>query len=162
MKDTAYTTNELGLHTDTTYFSEPARLQMFHLLEHTDGSGGHTTLADGFEVARELLQLNRREYEILRNVKISAHSSGNEDVSIQPERKFSVLTNNNTYELRQVRWNNFDRSPGMGISSDDLRDWYHAARIWNGILSRKDMLLKMQMKPGTPLSMSSSPSVTSE
>ena len=30
-KDTAYTTLALGVHTDTTYFSNPAGLQLFHL-----------------------------------------------------------------------------------------------------------------------------------
>ena len=42
-QDTAYTNIALEAHTDNTYFSDPAGLQAFHLLSHTDGSGGLRT-----------------------------------------------------------------------------------------------------------------------
>lgn len=43
--DTAYTDLALQAHTDTTYFTDPAGLQMFHLLSHTasKSSGSSTT-----------------------------------------------------------------------------------------------------------------------
>lgn len=39
--DLAYTNIALGLHTDTTYFTDPVGLQLFHVLEH-DGQGGES------------------------------------------------------------------------------------------------------------------------
>eukprot|EP00733_Pompholyxophrys_punicea_P001453 Pompholyxophrys_punicea_v1_NODE_731_length_1386_cov_6.960180.p1 type:complete len:248 gc:universal NODE_731_length_1386_cov_6.960180:556-1299(+) len=42
--DLAYSTSYLPLHTDSTYFSEPTGLQMFHCVEFT-GKGGETILA---------------------------------------------------------------------------------------------------------------------
>ncbi|KAH0832977.1 hypothetical protein J3R83DRAFT_11955 [Lanmaoa asiatica] len=56
--DTAYTTMALGAHTDNTYFTDPCGLQLFHLLSHTEGSGGATLLVDGFYVASLLKELH--------------------------------------------------------------------------------------------------------
>ena len=39
-KNSAYTQLALAAHTDTTYFTDPAGLQTFHLLSHTNGEGG--------------------------------------------------------------------------------------------------------------------------
>ncbi|EHL02601.1 putative Trimethyllysine dioxygenase [Glarea lozoyensis 74030] len=54
MKDTAYTSQALAAHTDTAYFTDPAGLQMFHLLSHTEGTGGKSLLIDGFKAAQTL------------------------------------------------------------------------------------------------------------
>ncbi|KAG6331400.1 hypothetical protein ID866_7686, partial [Astraeus odoratus] len=56
--DTAYTTMALGAHTDNTCFTDPCGLQLFHLLSHTDGSGGASLLVDGFYVASLLKELH--------------------------------------------------------------------------------------------------------
>lgn len=60
--DTAYTTLGLGVHTDTTYFSDPVGLQMFHLIEF-NGKGGNTLLVDGFRVAEEMRKHAPEDYE---------------------------------------------------------------------------------------------------
>lgn len=51
MKDTAYTSEFLEPHTDNTYFTEPAGIQALHMLSHTEGSGGESSLIDGFNAA---------------------------------------------------------------------------------------------------------------
>ncbi|KAK6636717.1 hypothetical protein RUM43_010380 [Polyplax serrata] len=56
-QDTAYTTGELGLHTDNTYFTEAAGLQVLHCLNHT-GTGGMNMLVDGFKAAEILRASN--------------------------------------------------------------------------------------------------------
>ena len=160
MKDTAYTSLALPAHTDTTYFTDPAGLQMFHLLSHTDGEGGASLLVDGFNAARTLLKESRSAYEILAKTPIPWHASGNEGITITPAKKFPVLNFQDLQEdvlpkLMQVRWNNDDRGVvalkedfGMGAAR-----WYKAARKWNEILKRKNMEYWAQLKPGRPLSM---------
>ncbi|KAM5449220.1 putative trimethyllysine dioxygenase [Microsporum audouinii] len=153
MKDTAYTSQHLNAHTDTTYFTDPAGLQMFHILSHTGGSGGETLLVDGFKAARTLLAEDPEAYKGLSEIKISSHSSGNEDVCIQPASSFSVLNHmGDSSELYQVRWNNDDRAPGNGNSLETIHRWYQAAKKWNGILKRPDMEIWLKLEPGTPLS----------
>ncbi|KUJ20883.1 Trimethyllysine dioxygenase [Mollisia scopiformis] len=158
IKDTAYTNLALPAHTDTTYFTDPAGLQMFHLLSHTDGSGGASLLVDGFNAARELEKESRAAYDILAKTPISWHASGNEGVTITPAKKVPVLNFHDVVEkkvpnLMQVRWNNDDRGVvalredhGMGAEK-----WYSAARKWNAILKKKDMEYWAQLEPGRPL-----------
>lgn len=81
--DTAYTNLAIGAHTDTTYFTDPIGLQLFHLLEH-DGQGGETLLMDGFHLARQLKQLNPEHYETLTSLRIPTHSAGDDGVLITP------------------------------------------------------------------------------
>ncbi|CZS99753.1 uncharacterized protein RAG0_08067 [Rhynchosporium agropyri] len=158
MKDTAYTNLALPAHTDTTYFTDPAGLQMFHLLSHNSGSGGSSLLVDGFHAARTLLRESYSAYEILSKTPISWHASGNEGITITPAKKMPVLTFGDLREgeaprLLQVRWNNDDR--GVVALTEDggvgAEKWYAAAAKWDEILKRKDMEYRAQLKPGRPL-----------
>lgn len=160
MKDTAYTSLALGAHTDTTYFTDPAGLQMFHLLSHTDGEGGKSLLVDGFKAAKVLKETSRQAYQALSNIPVPWHASGNEGITITPGKKFPVLSfadrvnQNSDPRVLQVRWNNDDRGvvelkeqDGMGTD----RLWYKAARLWSEILNRKDMQYWAQLEPGRPV-----------
>lgn len=127
-KDTAYTSIALDAHTDTTYFSDPAGLQMFHLLSHTDGKGGASLLVDGFKAANILREEDPDAYRTLSSVNIYAHASGNEGVSIQPYRPFPVLLHDASgRNLIQVRWNTSDRAK-IDLPVEEVDIWYDAAR----------------------------------
>ncbi|KAI4126679.1 MAG: hypothetical protein LQ347_004862, partial [Umbilicaria vellea] len=150
--DTAYTTLALAAHTDTTYFTDPCGLQLFHLLSHTDGSGGASLLVDAFNAAATLKLEAPDAYEVLSTVTVPAHASGNEDVSIRPARAFPVLNHDReTGRLVQVRWNNDDRGTLCG-DQGRIGDWYLAARIWVDILRRERSEYWEQLRPGRPLS----------
>jgi len=148
-KDIAYTNLSLDVHTDTTYFSEPAGLQMFHVLSH-DGSGGASILVDGFRAAKILREENPGAYKTLSNVRVSSHASGNEDTSIQPYAPFPILNHHPVNgELVQIRWNNDDR--GTMDRWDDMEDvekFYDAIRVWNEILKRKESEYCEKLPPG--------------
>lgn len=146
-KDTAYTTQSISPHNDTTYFSDPVKLQAFHILSHSDGKGGATQLVDGYRVAEELRDEDRK---ILEEVKLYAHSSGNDGVSIVGE-PFSILEYDKT-GLKRVRWNNEDRA---GFEKDVLMSgivdkWYSAAATWDKLVNTRDprWWINLQLKPG--------------
>ena len=165
--DTAYTQLGIGAHTDNTYFSDPAGLQVFHLLSHTDGEGGASQLVDGFAAAHELSQTDREAYDELSSARIYSHASGNEDSSIQPFRAFPTLVHDpQHHNLVQVRWNTTDRS-AIDINMQHMREWYKAARCartppvtepvgltmsrqWTSLLKRYEYW--EQLQPGKPLS----------
>jgi trimethyllysine dioxygenase len=151
-KDTAYTSLALHAHTDTTYFSDPAGLQMFHLLSHTDGSGGESLLVDGFAAARILQREAKRSFEVLSRKKLRSHASGNEGISIQPFVPHPVFTCWGA-ELYQIRWNTDDRAT-MDRWRDDksLEEWYEAAWKWCEILRRPSVEYREKLRPGRPLS----------
>ncbi|SLM38109.1 trimethyllysine dioxygenase [Lasallia pustulata] len=151
-KDTAYTTLALPAHTDTTYFTDPCGLQMFHLLSHTAGAGGASLLVDGFKAAATLRLEAPAAYDVLSTVRVPAHASGNEGVSIRPVRAFPVLNHDpETERLVQVRWNNDDRGTLCG-DQRRVEEWYLAARKWADVLRRGGSEYWEQLRPGRALS----------
>ena len=172
MADTAYTNIALPAHTDTTYFSDPAGLQAFHLLSHKQDSktdevlsnedassdsaaGGKSLLVDGFHAARILLAEDPKAYEILSTVALPWHASGNEGITIAPDQRYPVLElDKETGELFRVRWNNDDRGVVPFGGKFTPTEWYEAARKWDSILRRKDVECWIQLEPGKPLGMS--------
>lgn len=152
-KDTAYTNEFLGGHTDNTYFTDPARLQLFHLLSHTDGSGGESLLVDALAAARKLEEESFEDYLCLATERHSWHASGNEDVCIQPSFRAPVLSIHPDFErVYQVRWNNYDRAPKNDWKIKDQTRWYKAARRFNEILNEESRQIWTQLEPGTALS----------
>lgn len=160
MADTAYTNLALGAHTDTTYFTDPAGLQAFHLLSHADPTakdgegtlGGKSLLVDGFYAASLLRKESPRAYKILTTHKLSWHASGNEGITITPDTSYPVLeSKSNGQGLRRVRWNNDDRGV-VPFTERSPMEWYEAAREWHSILTRKDLEYWVQLTPGNLLS----------
>ncbi|KAB5575502.1 trimethyllysine dioxygenase [Coniochaeta sp. 2T2.1] len=139
MADTAYTNLALPAHTDTTYFSDPAGLQSFHLLSHTPAptsndatqpdtthntggeaitpppsspQGGKSLLVDGFRAAAVLRRESPLSYKILSSVRLPWHASGNAGITISPDRRYPVLElgpERDSVKVCRVRWNNDDR-----------------------------------------------------
>ncbi|KAK4104857.1 Trimethyllysine dioxygenase [Parathielavia hyrcaniae] len=159
MADTAYTNLALAPHTDNTYFTEPAGLQAFHCLAHeppkgqADAPGGDSLLVDGFKAARMLAEQDPDAVGILSNVPIPWHASGNEGITIGPDKLYPVLEFHRR-ELHRIRWNNDDRGVvpiselGTGKS---VEAWYEAARKWDQILRSQEMQYQFKLTPGTVL-----------
>ncbi|GKT84669.1 trimethyllysine dioxygenase [Colletotrichum tofieldiae] len=138
MADTAYTNIALPAHTDTTYFTDPAGLQAFHMLSHEappgqepteDGKlGGESLLVDAFHAARILLKEDPRH------------------------KRYPVLeVDEETGKLQRVRWNNDDRGVVPFTKDVSPTEWYAAARKWDAILRRHDVEYWVQLKPGQVL-----------
>lgn len=150
-KDTAYTAEALEPHTDNTYFTEPAGLQALHMLSHTGGSGGESSLVDGFAAAEQLYRQDAKAYEILSTTGVHAHASGNEGVNIQPSQAIPTFVHDQTLGvLQQVRWNNADRG-GVATPFKDLKHWYDAAAQFDAILSDEKNQYWFQLQPGKML-----------
>jgi trimethyllysine dioxygenase len=150
-KDTAYTNEFLGAHTDNTYFTDPARLQLFHLLSHSEGTGGDNLMVDGFAAAAQLRHENRQHYAELAKHRHPWHASGNDDTCIQPSAMAPVFSlHPDMNSMYQIRWNNYDRAPKVNWSAEEQSSWYRAARHYNEILRNKEMWTKLN--PGSALS----------
>ncbi|KAI0711887.1 mitochondrial protein [Cerioporus squamosus] len=147
--DTAYTTLALGAHTDTTYFTDPCGLQLFHLLEHTGGTGGATLLVDGFYVASILKELHPDAYELLSSVSVPTHAAGEADALFTPNTRNTPILKHDGGELVQVRFNNDDRSVLRDLQPDQVEPWYDALRTWYKLLTSPDSEYWVQLSPGT-------------
>eukprot|EP00842_Homolaphlyctis_polyrhiza_P005141 jgi/Hompol1/5628/HPOL_000866-RA len=152
--DTAYTTLALSAHTDTTYFTDPVGLQMFHLLEHR-GKGGASLYVDGFHVARQLKAQSPWAYDALTRLKITAHSAGDETVLIQPTpTHFPIIKlDEQTGDPMQIRFNNDDRSTLDSLTGADVKLFYAALAEWTRLLRAPENELWVQLKAGTAVIM---------
>lgn len=141
--DLAYSNLPLPAHTDTTYFTDPAGLQIFHLLSH-DGEGGSSLLVDGFAAAR---QLSKESYRTLSRLAVPAHASGSQGQLLRPHDS-PVLRHDAKGNLIQICWNNEDRGVlGQGWTPAEVADWYRSAREYEGLLRQHEYWI--QLEPST-------------
>lgn len=172
--DTAYTNDPLPPHTDTTYFTDPAGLQLFHLLSHTSsndtqtpGKGGESTFVDGFAAASHLHKHFPQHYRTLATYPITSAALGAPEGSFyntaSSKQGYPVLNHSSApgagstpspSTLVQIRWNNLDRmaptTPSFP-SHTALKSWYVAAREWARILESPEFLITVKLRPGEPV-----------
>ncbi|WVQ81537.1 trimethyllysine dioxygenase [Cryptococcus sp. DSM 104549] len=152
--DLAYSTEGLPAHTDNTYFTDPAGLQIFHLLSHPSppGTGGTTLLVDAFYTASLLSALYPTSYSLLSRLRVPCHASGTPGTLLRPEISQPVFRHNEHGQLTQARWNNEDRGVlGVSWTPEELRGWYQAARRFEDLNRSEDAEYWVQLGPGTVL-----------
>lgn len=157
--DTAYTNIALPAHTDTTYFTDPIGLQLFHLIEFK-GRGGESLYVDGFHVAD---QLSARDFETLSTVRVDAHCAGDDDVFVTPfggKKRFPILGVMDDYDiiksgkrsdgLFQIRYNNDDRNilSTSFKSREELERFYQALQNYSNLLKQPRNEFWIANKPG--------------
>ncbi|KAJ1506425.1 hypothetical protein HMI54_005091 [Coelomomyces lativittatus] len=147
--DTAYTTLGLSLHTDTTYFTDPIRLQFFHLLEFK-GHGGLSLLLDGFHVAHHLKYECPEAFAALSNIAIASHCTGDKDVQIHPLMRHPILNHDEDGDLYQIRYNNSDRMVMDHLAFIEVERFYRGLRKWQEKLT-EPYLYSFSLNPGTAL-----------
>lgn len=145
-EDTAYTANEIGLHTDGTYNYDPAGLQILHCLKF-DGTGGENLLVDGFKVAYDLKNENPHAFDILSTVKVPGQYLG-KDTHLIAEHEVIKLTPQG--KVKQICFNNFDRAPFL-MSLESMESFYEALGEFTRRLAMPKYQLKFTLEPGKPL-----------
>lgn len=147
--DTAYTNVELGLHTDNTYFTEPAGLQFFHNL--TPGvQGGNSVFLDGFNAAEILKEKHPEHYEALTTLRISGTQQG-EDTEIlyaSPLSNPVIELHPVTKKLFRIRYNNHDRDILSNLTLEQVEQYYTALHAWAEIIWDNKHILELKLEPG--------------
>lgn len=130
--DTAYTTLPLATHNDNTYFTEAAGLQLLHCIEHTGGSGGDTVLADGYYGATKLKEEHPEDYHFLVSNDVEGEYVEKAEVADKGHHhRFSapvIILDKTTKDLKQIRFNVYDRSTMPFANASDTRTFYRALR----------------------------------
>ncbi|XP_065225341.1 trimethyllysine dioxygenase, mitochondrial isoform X2 [Planococcus citri] len=145
-QDTAYTAQELSVHTDNTYFIEPAGLQIFHCIEAAQ-QGGDTLLVDGFKAARTLKEKYPMSYECLKQTPIEWQyiSDQNHYTCTKPIINCSAQSK----EIEQIRYNIYDRSPRLYPFRNERNILYQSVKRFRDIVNEKNYQWKLQLTPGT-------------
>jgi trimethyllysine dioxygenase len=145
-KDTAYTSVAIGPHTDGTYSNDSPGFQMFSCLEF-DGSGGDSTLVDGFKVAETIRRSDPKAFEVLTQVKVPAHYLG-DGVHLRAEHPIISLDHNG--DLRQIAYNNYDRAP-FQLANAEMSEFYRALALFHRLINDPTYEISMRLLPGTVL-----------
>jgi trimethyllysine dioxygenase len=145
-KDTAYTSAAIGPHTDGTYSFDSPGFQMFHCLQF-DGTGGESTLVDGFKVADDIRRGDPAAFEVLSSVKVPAQYLG-DGVHLRAEHAIIGLDAHG--EPAQIAYNNYDRAP-FSLPSGRMSLFYRGLKIFNGMVNDPANEITMRLAPGTAL-----------
>ena len=127
--------------------TDPCGIQIFHLLEHTDGTGGASLLVDGFYVASILRDLYPEAYNLLSTIPLASHAAG--EAGILYRAAHPLLEHDAAGNLKAVRWNNDDRSALRGVPYSDIPRLYEAMRTWNEFITSQDSEYWVQLSLGT-------------
>lgn len=141
--DTAYTNVELLAHTDGTYSHDAPGLQLLHCL-YFDGTGGESTMVDGFGVAAALKEQNPDYYDILSRVPVPGQyiGDGSHLRSTRP-----ILRHDHNGRLVQVSFNNADRAPFL-LPADEMVLFYDALRAFDTIANDHSRQWRHTLAPG--------------
>lgn len=146
--DTAYTNLALGSHNDSTYLCYGTGIQVFHVMYH-NGSGGETTLVDGFRAAEKLKSSDPSAYDALTSLPVGA-----EYVDAAAKLSYTdriIKENPVTGELEQIRFNIYDRSPLNSIPSSKVPTFYRSLQSFAQVIKTPSMVLEVPLKPGQVL-----------
>ncbi len=141
--DTAYTTLELRGHTDGTYSHDAPGCQLLHCLEFV-GSGGESTMVDGFAIARRIEAEAPDLFEVLCSVAVPGQYLGDGALLIAAR---PVFRHDHTGRLVQVSFNNYDRAPFL-LDEHDMIDFYDALRLFDEIANEPAMQWRHVLAPG--------------
>jgi trimethyllysine dioxygenase len=141
-KDTAYTSAAIGPHTDGTYSIDSPGYQLFHCLQF-DGSGGESTLVDGFKVAQQIRQSDPMAFEALSTIGVPAQYLG-DGVHLRAEHPVIGLDHNG--DFAQIAYNNYDRAPFRLPN-----EFYRALKLFNLGVNDPSNEITMRLAPGTAL-----------
>jgi trimethyllysine dioxygenase len=144
--DTAYTNLELRPHTDGTYSNDAPGLQMLHCLAF-DGTGGESTMVDGFRVAAQLRLAEPELYQVLSTLPVPGRYLG-DGVHLRAERP--VFRHDADGVLEQVSFNNADRAP-FSLPNDDMLMFYEALRAFEQRVNDQRLQWRRVNPPGDAL-----------
>ena len=141
--DTAYTNIELLAHNDGTYSHDAPGLQLLHCL-YFDGTGGDSTMADGFRVAQELKESASEHYDTLARVAVPGQyvGDGSHLMAARP-----VLRHDHTGRLVQVSFNNGDRAPFL-LPPEEMVAFYDAIRAFDELANDRRFQWRHVLAPG--------------
>jgi trimethyllysine dioxygenase len=145
-QDTAYTPLAIGPHTDGTYSIDPPGYQMFHCLAF-DGTGGESTLVDGFQVAERIRRTDPAAFEALVETRVPAQYLGD---GVHLEAEHPVLDLDDQGDYRQIAYNNYDRAP-FRLPPARMAAFYRALGVFNRLVNDPDFEITLRLVPGTAL-----------
>ncbi|CAK5099039.1 unnamed protein product [Meloidogyne enterolobii] len=166
--DTAYGSEEIGPHSDGTYFDQPPGIQVFHCLKPAL-KGGQTILVDGFSAAEILKFENLNHFHILANFAVEHHYVDKDNLHARCVREPVIKLFPRVEKVVQIRYNPYDRAPmktlrinkeeklneemeeNVSKSLEETVLFYEAYQRFARILNEPGQQVQIMLKPGNVL-----------
>ena len=141
--DQAYTSVELGSHTDNPYRKPVPSIQFLFCIENTT-IGGDSTIVDGYKVAEDLKKNDRQAFDTLSNVIIKFKYQDKDSIL---ENESKIIDLNDEGEFQQIRFSNrLDFVPYD--SQEKLTEFYRAKRKFHKMINSKHYIKQFRLPPG--------------
>jgi gamma-butyrobetaine dioxygenase len=141
--DLAYTSIELGPHTDNPYRRPVPSIQFLFCVENSC-VGGNSTLADGFQVAKDLKVHHPDAFKILTETNIFYRFTDQDTVL---ENTGTTIELDDEGNFIQIRFSNrLDLVPYQ--SPDKLARYYEAKRIFHKMINSEKYLINFRLPSG--------------
>ncbi|KAL3872579.1 hypothetical protein ACJMK2_035794 [Sinanodonta woodiana] len=145
----AYSTVELPVHMDLTYYDTTPGLQFLHCLRFDDTvTGGDSTFVDLFCVAEDFRKQNPTEFEVLVRVPVifaRIHSAREHPVHMITERK--IIEVNGIGEIVRINWHPGTQS-SMAVPEEDLDGFFNAYLTFAKMIPVSSSFRKIRLRPG--------------
>lgn len=145
--DSSFGSLSLSPHTDATYYTQAAGIQVFHCLQEAD-EGGENVLVDGFKVASDFKRAHIEGYEFFSKTPLEA-----EYVHDEPQEHYHnvdyVFKHHplNDELLMQVRINAYDRAPHQ-MTLGEQRKFYKYFPLLLRETKSSDNMFVTRFRPG--------------
>ncbi|PSN58920.1 Clavaminate synthase-like protein [Corynespora cassiicola Philippines] len=170
----AYTSHDLGFHTDLLYFEQPPHIQLLHCVQSAS-SGGASVFADAYKAALELFRTDVEAFETLATVPVNYHYNhpdSNVYRTTKPVIDLRTLRLGDTIYTQsmmidfmdKINWgppflapfpnsNTFIRQGNtkqtvVSALNNKVDRWHQAASKFNALLQRPEYQYERKMKPG--------------
>jgi gamma-butyrobetaine dioxygenase len=141
--DLAYTSIELGPHTDNPYRRPVPSIQFLFCVENSC-VGGNSTLVDGFQVAKDLKVHHPDAFKILTETNIFYRFTDQDTVL---ENTGTTIELDDEGNFVQIRFSNrLDLVPYQ--SPDKLAKYYEAKRIFHKMINSEKYLINFRLPSG--------------
>ncbi|KAH8768186.1 hypothetical protein F5883DRAFT_604022 [Diaporthe sp. PMI_573] len=167
----AYTSHDLGFHTDLLYFQNPPHIQLLHCIQSAS-TGGTSVFADAYRAAVDLFHSDPDAFDILATVPVNYHynhpganmyRTTKPVIDLRPLRVGDTLVDC----MDKINWgppflapfSNHDdgvpprsaaaaAEPAISTLNRKVEAWHGAAAKFNALLQRGEYLYERKMKPG--------------
>ena len=144
--DLAYTSIELGSHTDNPYRKPIPSIQFLFCIENTT-IGGDSTIVDGYKVARDLQKSNPEAFDTLSNINVKFRFQDKDSIL---ENEGKIIELDDMGELSHIRFSNrLDFVPHSDWA--ELEKYYSAKRIFHSMINSPDYMIKFRLDAGSLL-----------
>lgn len=158
----AYTSKDLGFHTDLLYMDQVPALQLLHCIR-SSAKGGKSLFTDSHRAAQELMVQDKKSFSALEKINVTYHYDHPETQLYKRSRRVlaSHKANNQFVSwnnlIKRVNWSppfqapfeTYDHSgDGRNNYAKNIKEWHSAARIFNKLIHKEDGIYGRQMQPG--------------